>query len=204
MDTATNPADVCTKALPGNRIRELCRLARVYECRSEGDMGDDPDGWYLSRLMNCAGERCWNRAATLSLKVRVDFTCLNCFSQTHFASAVWDTFHQCCQVCGIHSACGQCFDRHKCLICVVAHLALCASALAFPFRSLCVSMCALCGPHDRLSHSRKGSRTKTARIHPPFLEKTKNQVDSANSVGANTWDKCSSSERSTAYLSRKI
>ena len=29
VDTATNPADVCTKALPGNRIRELCRLARV-------------------------------------------------------------------------------------------------------------------------------------------------------------------------------
>ena len=27
VDTAMNPADVCTKALPGNRIRELCRLA---------------------------------------------------------------------------------------------------------------------------------------------------------------------------------
>ena len=48
VDTAMNPADVCTKALPANRIRELCRLARVYVCRSEGDMGDDPDGWYLS------------------------------------------------------------------------------------------------------------------------------------------------------------
>ena len=50
MDTATNAADVCTKALSGNRIRELCRLARVYASFSEGDMGDDPDGWYLSRL----------------------------------------------------------------------------------------------------------------------------------------------------------
>ena len=39
VDTATCPADVCTKALPGNRIRELCRL---YECCSEEDMGDDP------------------------------------------------------------------------------------------------------------------------------------------------------------------
>ena len=29
VDTAMNPADVCTKALPGNRIRELCRLART-------------------------------------------------------------------------------------------------------------------------------------------------------------------------------
>ena len=29
-----------------------------------------------------------NRAATLSLKGRVDFTCFNCFSQTHFESAV--------------------------------------------------------------------------------------------------------------------
>ena len=78
-----NPADVCTKALPGNRIRELCRLARVYVCCSAGDMGDDPDRWYLSRL----DERSSNKAATLSLKGRVDFTCLNCFSQTHFASA---------------------------------------------------------------------------------------------------------------------
>ena len=26
VDTAVDPADVCTKALPGNRIRELCRL----------------------------------------------------------------------------------------------------------------------------------------------------------------------------------
>ena len=42
VDTAMNPADVCTKALVGNRNRELCRRARVY--------GDDPDGWYLSRL----------------------------------------------------------------------------------------------------------------------------------------------------------
>ena len=50
VDTATNPADVCTKALPGNRIRELCRLARVYVCCSEEDTGDDPDEWYLSRL----------------------------------------------------------------------------------------------------------------------------------------------------------
>ena len=56
VDTATNPADVCTKALPGNRIRELCRLARVYVCCSEEDMGDDPDEWYLSRLdMLCRG-----------------------------------------------------------------------------------------------------------------------------------------------------
>ena len=50
VNTATNPADVCTKALPGNWIRELCRLARVYVCCSEGDMGDDPDEGYLSRL----------------------------------------------------------------------------------------------------------------------------------------------------------
>ena len=38
--------------------------------------------------MSCVGERNSNRAATLSLKGRVDFTCLNCFNQTHFASAV--------------------------------------------------------------------------------------------------------------------
>ena len=57
VDTATYPADVCTEALPGNRIRELCRLARVYVCCSEEDMGDDPDEWYLSRLDElCRGE----------------------------------------------------------------------------------------------------------------------------------------------------
>ena len=50
VDTAMNPADVCTKSLPGNRIRELCRLARVYVCHDEGAMGDDPYEWYLSRL----------------------------------------------------------------------------------------------------------------------------------------------------------
>ena len=50
VDTGTNPADVCTKALLGDRIGELCRLARVYVCCSEVIMGDDPNEWYLSRL----------------------------------------------------------------------------------------------------------------------------------------------------------
>ena len=50
VDTAMNPADVCTKSLLGNRIRELCRLARVHVCYNEGTMGDDPNEWYLSRL----------------------------------------------------------------------------------------------------------------------------------------------------------
>ena len=58
VDAATNPADVCTKALPENRIRDLCRLARVYVCFSEGDMGVDPYEWYLSRLDElCRGEK---------------------------------------------------------------------------------------------------------------------------------------------------
>ena len=38
--------------------------------------------------MSSAEVRNSNRAAMLSLKGRVAFTCLNCFSQTHFASAV--------------------------------------------------------------------------------------------------------------------
>ena len=50
VDTAMNPVDVCAKALLGNRIRELCRLTWVYVCCNEGDMGDDPDKWCLSRL----------------------------------------------------------------------------------------------------------------------------------------------------------
>ena len=50
VDTAMNPADVCAKSLLGNRIRELCRLARVYVCYDEGAMGEDPNEWYLSPL----------------------------------------------------------------------------------------------------------------------------------------------------------
>ena len=36
VDTAMNPADMCAKALPGHRIRELCRLARVYVATVKG------------------------------------------------------------------------------------------------------------------------------------------------------------------------
>ena len=87
-DTAMNPPDVSTKSFFGDRIRELCRLARVYVCYDEGVMGDDLNEWYLSRLwMNCADVRNSDRAATLSLKGRVDFTCLFCCNQTHFTSA---------------------------------------------------------------------------------------------------------------------
>ena len=50
VDTAMNPADVCTKAFPGKRIRELCRLARVYVCYIQGTMGDNHIEWYPSRL----------------------------------------------------------------------------------------------------------------------------------------------------------
>ena len=58
VDTAVNPSDVCTKALPRNRIRELCRLARVYVCCSEGTMGDGSNERYLSRLDElCRGEK---------------------------------------------------------------------------------------------------------------------------------------------------
>ena len=76
VDTAMNPADVRTKVLPGNRIRELCRPARVYVCCSEGTMGDDPNEWYLSRLDDLCRLRNSNRAATLSLKGRVDYMSL--------------------------------------------------------------------------------------------------------------------------------
>ena len=58
VDIATNPAGVCTRALPGNRFRELCRLARVYVCCSEGTVGDDPNEWYPSCLDElCRGEK---------------------------------------------------------------------------------------------------------------------------------------------------
>ena len=84
VDTATNPADVCTKALSGNRIRELCRLARVYARCSEGDVGDDPDEQCLSRLDElCRGEKI-EQSCDAESEGRVDFTCLNCFQSDSF------------------------------------------------------------------------------------------------------------------------
>ena len=104
----------------------------------------------------------------------VDFTCLNCFGQTHFATAVrlisilfsilWKS------ECFRHAPLVSVLTWHWCLIGAAAHLALCASAPVF-LPSLCVStlwlsLCALCGPHDQLSRSRHGSRTKQrASIH---------------------------------------
>ena len=88
VDTATNPADVCTKVLPGNRSRELCRLARVFVCCSQGTKGDDPNEWYLSRLdESCRCEKFEQSCGTDS-EGCVDFTNLLCCNQTHFASAV--------------------------------------------------------------------------------------------------------------------
>ena len=88
VNTSTNPADVCTKALPGNRIRELCRLALVFVCCSEEIMGDDPNEWYLSRLdESCRWEK-FGQCCDAESEGRVDFTCLVCCYQTHFALTV--------------------------------------------------------------------------------------------------------------------
>ena len=55
---------MCTKALHRNLIRELCRLARVYECGNDGDMVDDLTVGILCLLDEiCRGkkfEHCWN------------------------------------------------------------------------------------------------------------------------------------------------
>ena len=50
VHTATNPADVCAKALPRYRICELCRLARVHVCYSEKAMENDSENWSPSQL----------------------------------------------------------------------------------------------------------------------------------------------------------
>ena len=58
VHTAMNPADVCTKALPGDRIRELCRLARVHVCHSEETTRNDVENWSLSQLdESCRSEK---------------------------------------------------------------------------------------------------------------------------------------------------
>ena len=97
VDTATNPADVCTKALPGNGICELCRLARCAYAAVKKTC-DDPDEWYLSRLdelCRCENGSLFVKEAHLA-RVKhvlffiqlfvVDFTCLSSFNQPHFAS----------------------------------------------------------------------------------------------------------------------
>ena len=76
-----NPADACTKALRGERIRELRRLAHVFLCRSEDAMGVAPENWSLSQLntRSSGGKSVitsvLNNRTRLDLEVRVDFTC---------------------------------------------------------------------------------------------------------------------------------
>ena len=58
VHTAANPADVCAKALPADKIRELCRLARVYVCHSEEPLGGDSESRSLAQLDgSCRSER---------------------------------------------------------------------------------------------------------------------------------------------------
>ena len=49
VHTAGNAADVSTKALPGERIRELRRLAYVFQCHTEDAIGVAPENWSLSQ-----------------------------------------------------------------------------------------------------------------------------------------------------------
>ena len=112
----------------------------------------------------------------------VDFTCLNCVSQTHFASAVehafvdpevecvlsWrrvpceqqlDTFQSCCQFGGNQvlqtCTCSQLFDLAQ--VHPFSFPLLCISTLWLSFR-------ALCGPHDPLTRSHRGSRFACMRV----------------------------------------
>ena len=83
-NTVRNPADVFTKALPGNRIRELRLLARVFVCCSEETMGDDPNKWCLSRL----DESCRCEKFEQSCDAGSEGACrfhMSHFNQTHFA-----------------------------------------------------------------------------------------------------------------------
>ena len=48
VHTSVNPADVCTKALPWERIRSLCALANVHLCLYEDTMGRDPSTWSIA------------------------------------------------------------------------------------------------------------------------------------------------------------
>ena len=58
VHTAANPADVCTKALPGDKIRELCRLGRVFVCHSGEATCGDSESWSLAQLDgSCRCER---------------------------------------------------------------------------------------------------------------------------------------------------
>ena len=52
VDTTVNPADVCTKVLLGDKIRELCRHAYVFPCHSEVAIGVDLGNWSLSGTLS--------------------------------------------------------------------------------------------------------------------------------------------------------
>ena len=67
VHSASNPADVCTTALPGDKICELRRFAFVFLCHSENTMGADPEIWSLSQLevpeWELCGRQCFSTAA---------------------------------------------------------------------------------------------------------------------------------------------
>ena len=58
VHTAANRADVCTKALLGDKIRELCRLAHVYVCHSEDAVCTDSENCSLSQLDRSCRREC--------------------------------------------------------------------------------------------------------------------------------------------------
>ena len=56
-------ADVCTRALFGRHIRELCRLARFFQCDSEDCRGADTEDWPHSKIaeMSSDGMKEWRQ-----------------------------------------------------------------------------------------------------------------------------------------------
>jgi len=50
VHTSQNPADVCTKALPWEKIRVLCDLAGIHLCLYEDSLRGDPANWSLAAL----------------------------------------------------------------------------------------------------------------------------------------------------------
>ena len=84
VHSASNPADVCTTALPGDKICELRRFAFVFLCHSENTMGPDLEIWSLSQLDDRSGNSVDASAFQQPHEAEPDGAC--CFRMSQFCS----------------------------------------------------------------------------------------------------------------------
>ena len=87
VHTAANPTDVGAKALLGDKIRELCRLAHVYVCHSEEVMCSDSENWFLSQQARSCRRECSEQSCEVEPEGACSIRMSQFCSQSHLAVA---------------------------------------------------------------------------------------------------------------------